>query len=93
MLVICSLVALTGLVSLLWSYKRILNLLLGLELAMLGLLGLLGFWLVEGIGDLMFMFVFIVFMIGEGVLGLRIMIRLVRVFGDDRKMRMAVLIC
>lgn len=46
-----------------------------------------------GVGDLIFMFCFIVFIVGEGVLGLRILVSLIRGHGRDRKFGLGVIIC
>nr|YP_008378727.1 NADH dehydrogenase subunit 4L [Appalachioria falcifera]AFR77024.1 NADH dehydrogenase subunit 4L [Appalachioria falcifera] len=72
-----------GFVGLLSSYSHVLNMLLSLELVMLSLLYFLGLWEMIGLNDLVFMLCFIVFMVGEGVLGLSVLITLVRGYGGD----------
>lgn len=59
----------------------------------LGLISLLGVWFEGGPGDLIFLFCFIVFIVGEGVLGLRILVGLIRGHGDDRKLGLGVILC
>lgn len=70
-----------------------LNVLLRFEIVMLGLLSYLGVWLEVGGGDLIFVFCFIVFIVGEGVLGLRILVSLIRNHGDDRGLGLGVILC
>lgn len=72
-----------GFVGLLRSYRHVLNILLRFELIILSLLYFLGLWETSGLNDLVFILCFIVFMVGEGVLGLRILIILVRGYGGD----------
>lgn len=44
-------------------------------------------------GEIIFMFCFIVFIVGEGVLGLRILVSLIRGHGRDNKLGLGVIIC
>nr|AOR87185.1 NADH dehydrogenase subunit 4L [Xystodesmus sp. YD-2016] len=82
-----------GFIGLLGSYRRVLNVLLSFEMIMLGLLSLLGVWLSFSLGDLIFMFCFIVFMVGEGVLGLSILVSLIRGYGEDSGLGLGVMVC
>nr|WDY17718.1 NADH dehydrogenase subunit 4L [Polydesmus sp. GZCS-2019] len=82
-----------GLAGLIGSYRRVMNVLLSFEMMMLGLLSQLGLWLEGGAGDLIFMFCFIVFMVGEGVLGLSILVGLIRGHGSDSKLGLGVMMC
>lgn len=86
-------ILLGGFVGLLGRYKRVLNVLLSFEIIILGLLRLLGVWLRLGVGELIFMFCFIVFMVGEGVLGLRILVSLIRSHGNDMDLGIGVIKC
>jgi hypothetical protein len=72
-----------GFLGLLRSYRHVLNMLLRFELVMLSLLYLLGLWEMVRLNDLVYMLCFIVFMVGEGVLGLRVLVSLVRGYGGD----------
>jgi NADH-ubiquinone oxidoreductase chain 1 len=82
-----------GLVRLLGSYRRVINILLRFEIIMLGLLYFLGVWLRRGLGDSSFMLGFIVFIVGEGVLGLGILVRLIRCYGEDRRLGLRTMLC
>lgn len=46
-----------------------------------------------GLGDLMFIFCFIVFMVGEGVMGLGLLVGLIRIHGDDSRLGLGVMLC
>lgn len=59
----------------------------------MGLLSLLGVWLGLGLGDLVFIFCFIVFIVGEGVLGLRVLVSLVRGHGSDAELGLGIIRC
>lgn len=72
-----------GLISLVFSYKHILNILLRLEFLMVGLILLFFLWLKYRRGEAVFILYYIVFIVGEGVLGLRLLVRLVRWYGRD----------
>lgn len=82
-----------GFLGLVGRYRRVLNILLRFEIIILGLLRFLGLWLEGGLGDLMFIFYFVVFIVGEGVLGLRLLVGLIRGHGEDTKLGLGVIIC
>nr|YP_009945364.1 NADH dehydrogenase subunit 4L [Epanerchodus koreanus]QOE55896.1 NADH dehydrogenase subunit 4L [Epanerchodus koreanus] len=73
----------TGFISMVFSYKHVLNMLLSLEFLMVGLMMLFFFWVNLGSSELVFIFYYIVFMVGEGVLGLGMLVSLVRWNGSD----------
>lgn len=93
MVIIPWVILIGGFIGLLGGYRRVLNVLLRFEIIMLGLLSYLGVWLEAGVGDLIFVFCFIVFIVGEGVLGLRILVGLIRSHGDDSGLGLGVMIC
>lgn len=93
MLRVIVIIMIGGIFGMIIGYRRVLNILLRLEFIIISLLGGLGIWLINGYGDLIFFFFFIIFMVGEGVLGLRILVSLVRGYGDDRRLELGLLLC
>lgn len=77
------LVILGGVCGLLVNYSHMLGILLSLELIMGGFIWLVGVYVGFGYGNYWLFFVFFVFIVGEGVIGLCLLIGLVRWWGSD----------
>lgn len=72
-----------GLIRLVFCYKHVIAMLLRLEMVMVGLLYLMGVYLMVVFGDYYFFLFFIIFMVSEGVLGLSLMVGFVRWYGEE----------
>lgn len=72
-----------GVIGVIIGYKHLIRILLGFEIIMVGLIGVLCYRIVGMFRGLVFIVIFIIIMVGEGVLGLRVMVGIVRWFGED----------
>lgn len=82
-----------GLLSFIFSFKHLLNILLSLEFLVLSLFIFLYFFLIFLDFELYFSIYFLTFSVCEGVLGLSILVLLVRSHGNDYFLRFSLFQC
>lgn len=82
-----------GLLSFIYSYKHLLNILLRLEFIVLALFFILFFYLNLNSFELYFSIYFLTFSVCEGVLGLSILVSIIRTHGNDYFLNFSILQC
>lgn len=82
-----------GVLSFIYSYKHLLNILLRLEFIVLSLFFILFFYLNLNRFELYFSIFFLTFSVCEGVLGLSILVSMIRTHGNDYFLNFSVLQC
>lgn len=82
-----------GVLSFVYSYKHLLNILLSLEFIVLSLFLILFFYLNFNRYELYFSIYFLSFSVCEGVLGLSILVSIIRTHGNDYFLNFSVLQC
>lgn len=80
-----------GILGVIFRYKHLLRILLGFEMIMVGLIGILCFNVGVVLRNVIFFLIFIVVMVGEGVLGLRLIVCIVVWYGEESYSRIGCL--
>ena len=82
-----------GILSFIYSYKHLLNVLLRLEFIVLRLFFILFFYLNLNSYELYFSIFFLTFSVCEGVLGLSVIVSIIRTHGNDYFLNFSILQC